>query len=89
MSKVLIRDEGPLAVAQVDGSRWREFTEVLVAEWTKFRTVRSTVWTLAAVAWTTLIVGISPGAGPTPAAGVNSSKCSKISSPDESNTMRD
>ena len=50
MSKVLIRDERPLAMAQVDGSRRREFTEVLIAEWTKFRTVRSNLWTLVAAA---------------------------------------
>ena len=48
MSKVLIRGEQTLAVTNERETRTREFTEVLLAEWTKFRTVRSTVWTLVA-----------------------------------------
>ena len=34
--------------APIGAARRAEFTEVLAAEWTKFRTVRSTVWTLVA-----------------------------------------
>lgn len=48
MAKVLTSNEGTGAVAQARGVRRTEFSEVLVAEWTKFRTVRSTVWTLVA-----------------------------------------
>lgn len=48
MTTVLTSKEGTRAVAQARGARRPEFTEVLVAEWTKFRTVRSTVWTLVA-----------------------------------------
>ena len=36
--------------APAPAHRRAEFAEVLAAEWTKFRTVRSTVWTLVAVA---------------------------------------
>ena len=50
MSNVLTSDKPTRANAPANETRRREFTDVLIAEWTKFRTVRSTVWTLAAVA---------------------------------------
>jgi ABC-type transport system involved in multi-copper enzyme maturation permease subunit len=37
----------------------RDFSRVLLAEWTKFRTLRSTIWTLAASAVVTVALGIS------------------------------
>ena len=49
MSNVMTGEEGR-RTAPAEAHRRVEFAEVLAAEWTKFRTVRSTVWTLVAAA---------------------------------------
>ena len=61
VSNVLVHDEPTHGDTPVQESRTREFTDVLRAEWTKARTVRSTVWTLVAVAALIVVLSVFVG----------------------------